>query len=243
MRAISELDLGEFEVAAFDWDGTLVDSPQKYRELDQRFVREVYGVEESIDKLDETFHYQWNNYQGNDFWADYYQFIDQTYGNGRKPLEVLLAERAEMLKEAQSTFEYKPGAADIVRGIQKNHTLRLALATASEREDIDFVANNLAADGEASLLEKFDLTLTLEDCENMKPHPEVYQKIISHFAIDKSGLLVFEDSHTGVLSAKSAGATVVNVVDGFSAAKQSEIDRISDFQIYDWQELEEIVLR
>jgi beta-phosphoglucomutase-like phosphatase (HAD superfamily) len=243
MRAISELSLDEFQAAAFDWDGTMVDSMESYRRTDQRFVKQTYGVDDDLSKFIDTFESLHNDYQGSNFYVDYFTYLDQTYGNGDKSPEILSTEYSAVAREIQQTIEYKPNIEHIMSKIKENHTLRLALTTGSERPDIDHITASLVSNGKANLLEMFDLILTSENCKRRKPHPEIYQKVISHFAINKSGLIVFEDSYSGVLSAKKAGATVVNMVDAFYSSEQAKIDEVCDFQIHDWQELEEIVLK
>jgi len=52
-------------------------------------------------------------------------------------------------------------------------------------------------------IDKFvDFVISSEDCINGKPNPEPYQNAIKKYAIDINKCFIFEDSKTGLLSAK-----------------------------------------
>ncbi|MDR1197178.1 MAG: HAD family phosphatase [Candidatus Nomurabacteria bacterium] len=241
MKPLKEFDVDKFEVAAFDWDGTLVDSPGKYRELDQIFVREYYGVEKSVKELRDLFNELWDEGDDGDFWEKYYQHFDQKFGNGDKSVEELTQARQKYLHKVQSEIEYKENADAVLQKMRANHTLKLALATASKTFDIDYISEQLQIRGELNPKESFDLILTMDDVEKKKPHPEIYNQVLGHFATLPSGLVVVEDSLTGVIAAKTAGATVINKIDEFSAADQAEIDAIADFKIEHYDQFLEVI--
>lgn len=54
-------------------------------------------------------------------------------------------------------------------------------------------------------LDKYiDFIISNTDCKNSKPHPEPYLNAMSKYNIDNNKCLIFEDSKTGILSAKSS---------------------------------------
>lgn len=63
--------------------------------------------------------------------------------------------------------------------------------------------------------ELFDLIITQEDVEHIKPDPEGFLKAMEHFGVDNSQAVVFEDSEVGVEAAEKSGATVF-VIKGFA---------------------------
>jgi len=243
MKPITELDMNKYQVAAFDWDGTLVDSPRKYREIDKMFVEENYNVCISHDEMNQVFDKKWAEYQGDNFWNDYYESLDREFGDGQKTGENILRKRQIYVEKVQKTIEYKSRAPEVLRKIRENHTLDLVLATNSEMVDVDFISENSSSVSEALKPDEFfDKIWTLDNVENRKPHPEIYQKIMSHFAIKESGLIVFEDSLSGVKAAKSAGADVLVVHDENSNYERDEINQVADFYVRDWGELDKSFL-
>lgn len=59
--------------------------------------------------------------------------------------------------------------------------------------------------------EDFDLILTQEDVIRKKPDPEGYIKAMQYFNIGADDTIVFEDSQSGIQSAKDSGASVYAV--------------------------------
>ena len=49
-----------------------------------------------------------------------------------------------------------------------------------------------------------DFIISNTDCVNSKPHPEPYLNAMKKYNVDGSKCFIFEDSKTGILSAKSA---------------------------------------
>lgn len=63
----------------------------------------------------------------------------------------------------------------------------------------------------AGLFDYFDLILTNEDVHHPKPHPEIYLTASKSFNLSPSEVLVFEDNHHGIQSARAAGCQVYEV--------------------------------
>lgn len=58
----------------------------------------------------------------------------------------------------------------------------------------------------------FDLILTSEDVENLKPNPEGYIKAMRYFSVKPENTVVFEDMEDCVRSAKKLGVSVYRVI-------------------------------
>lgn len=79
---------------------------------------------------------------------------------------------------------------------------RLALATSSPRDKVDQILEEC---GFSSL---FEVTLTRDDVELRKPHPEIYLKSLASLGLSPEQCLVVEDSTIGITAAKAAGIPV-----------------------------------
>lgn len=85
------------------------------------------------------------------------------------------------------------------------------LASNSRREFVDIVMQ--ACD----LSKHISFTLTGDEVDNPKPHPEIFLRCIEHFeqtnncVVDRSDVLIFEDSPAGLQAAKDSGAQVIAV--------------------------------
>lgn len=57
----------------------------------------------------------------------------------------------------------------------------------------------------------FDLIITSEDYNNVKPNPESFLMAIDYFKTNIKNVIIFEDSDIGIEAAMKTGATVVKV--------------------------------
>ena len=95
---------------------------------------------------------------------------------------------------------------------------RLALCSNSVRQSVDAMMHA------ANLDEFFDLTLSNEDIQLPKPHPEIYLEAAKRLDVQPDRCLVVEDNVNGIQSAKAAGMHVLEVADPDAVT----YDRIAD---------------
>ena len=96
-----------------------------------------------------------------------------------------------------------PGAVELVRELQ-SHGIKTALVSASPRNIVDAVLDNLGHD-------LFPFSISSDDVVNTKPHPDAYLKAANISQSDIANCLVFEDSLTGMKAATSSGAYLIAV--------------------------------
>ena len=96
-----------------------------------------------------------------------------------------------------------PGAVELVRELQ-SHGVKTALVSASPRNIVDAVLDNLGHD-------LFPFSISSDDVVNTKPHPDAYLKAANISQSDIANCLVFEDSLTGMKAATSSGAYLIAV--------------------------------
>jgi HAD superfamily hydrolase (TIGR01509 family) len=106
-------------------------------------------------------------------------------------------------EKMRSHTPFMPGAYELVKDLQKNG-VKTGLVSASPRIIVDAVLDNVGA-------ELFPFSISSDDVERTKPHPDAYLKAaqLTNSAIEDC--LVFEDSLTGVGAATSSGAWLVAV--------------------------------
>ncbi|MFZ4262950.1 HAD family hydrolase [Sphingobacterium sp. HJSM2_6] len=88
----------------------------------------------------------------------------------------------------------------------KEHQIKLAVATSAPRANMDLILNKL------EIFDFFSSTLSSENVELHKPHPEVYLKSAENLQIQPSNCFVFEDSFSGVTAGINAGMNVIGVL-------------------------------
>jgi HAD superfamily hydrolase (TIGR01509 family) len=96
-----------------------------------------------------------------------------------------------------------PGAVKLVRELQ-SHGVKTALVSASPRNIVDAVLDNLGHD-------LFPFSISSDDVLKTKPDPEAYLKAADMSESNISNCLVFEDSITGMSAAIASGAYLIAV--------------------------------
>jgi HAD superfamily hydrolase (TIGR01509 family) len=96
-----------------------------------------------------------------------------------------------------------PGAVELVKDLQA-HGVKTALVSASPRNIVDAVLDNLGHD-------LFPFSISSDDVSVTKPNPECYLKAAALSQSEISNCLILEDSLTGMNAAISSGARLIAV--------------------------------
>lgn len=97
-----------------------------------------------------------------------------------------------------------PGLLELLDALEQAQ-LPKAIATSSRRTYVERVLSPFG------LRPRFDFILTADDVREGKPHPEIYQRAASEFALPAACLMVLEDSQNGCRAAVAAGTFAVAV--------------------------------
>lgn len=96
-----------------------------------------------------------------------------------------------------------PGAIELVTELQACG-VATGLVSASPRNIVDAVLENVGGT-------LFPFSISSDDVENTKPHPDCYVLAAKKSGADIARCLIFEDSLTGVAAAKASGAWLIAV--------------------------------
>ena len=113
--------------------------------------------------------------------------------------------------------------------IAKKKNISVALATMSDLQNISFIIDKLG------IRSSFDMITGAEQITKGKPHPEIYELVLSTFKISPDEAVVFEDSQGGILSAKAAHIKVIGICTTHTKEQFKEwgVDEcVSDFEDY-----------
>ena len=182
-----------FDAVFFDMDGLLVDSEPEWLKSESE-ITAAYGYQWTsqdqvaclggpLSRVGQYMHDKCNQAETPDFFTN--KLVD------------VQSERM------RSHTPFMPGAYELVQDLQRNG-VKTGLVSASPRIIVDAVLDNVGA-------ELFPFSISSDDVERTKPHPDAYLKAaqITNSAI--RNCLVFEDSLTGVGAATSSGAWLVAV--------------------------------
>ncbi|WBL21723.1 HAD family hydrolase [Zunongwangia sp. HRR-M8] len=181
--------MAEIKAAIFDFDGTLVDS-EHYHYNSWVEVLKDYGAELDYD-------YYIKTYAGTPSPINAQAMIDQfDLPISRKDLTYKRERMAEKLVK-ESEVEFMPFAIETL-DFFKEKNIPIYLVTGSPRNNVEYLLEK------TDIAKYFEFEITRTDVKNSKPHPESYLTAIEKINLPKENMIVFEDTRTGVASAKGA---------------------------------------
>ena len=114
----------------------------------------------------------------------------------------------------------------------------MAIATTTLRSNLNvYLTRNRNIIDKAPLDSIFDIILTREDASEMKPSPEIFNKVIEKFGASADECLIFEDSLIGVEAANAARIDAIAIYDENSENDKQEIARRSIAYLDGYKEL------
>ncbi len=179
------------EAVIFDLDGVLLQSEEVWDEVREKMTHDLGGTwhaNASRDMMGMSSP-EWSLYMEEQLGVDL--TAQQINEEAVRRMQAAYAESLPLI----------PGAVDAVERIAARWPL--GLASSSNRPLIDKV---LEVSG---LAKYFQATVSSEEVERGKPHPDVFLAVAHQMSVDPESCAAIEDSHTGVQSAHSAGMAVV----------------------------------
>lgn len=190
--------MGKIKAIIFDMDGVLVDAKEWHYE--------------SLNRALSLFGYQISRY-------DHVVTYDGL--PTRKKLEMITLERG--LPSGLHTF---------INELKQQYTMELVHAKCKPVFPREFALSKLKEYGyhivvcsnsikntvdimleKSNLSEYLTFTLSNQDVEHPKPHPEIYTKAIKRLELKPEECLIVEDNENGIIAAQKSGAFVMTVKD------------------------------
>jgi HAD superfamily hydrolase (TIGR01509 family) len=110
---------------------------------------------------------------------------------------------AGMVEHFRAGLPLHAGALELVDAVRARG-VPTALVSSSYRVLVDAALDRIGAD-------RFDVTVTGDEINRGKPHPEPYLTACEKLSVDPTKCVALEDAVSGVLSAEAAGCIVVAV--------------------------------
>lgn len=199
------------ELVIFDVDGLMLDTEARWQEAWQK-VGENHGV----DDLGTTTFLKCVGRNGKEVEEIVYHDLSG-FENPQIILDEARVYGKQLLKER---IDSKPGIYELL-DVLDGLGIKRAVATATDR---DLTIERLTR---LKLIDYFDYLLCGDEVVLRKPNPEIYNKVIQHFNIDKSKALVLEDSIVGVEAAYRAHVPCIMIPDLIPPQEKQEKEAIA----------------
>jgi beta-phosphoglucomutase-like phosphatase (HAD superfamily) len=115
----------------------------------------------------------------------------------------------------------------------QTHGIKTALVSASPRNIVDAVLDNLGHD-------LFPFSISADDVKRPKPDPEAYLKAAEMSGSEITNCLIFEDSLTGMKAAVASGAYLIGVPHLVSIEESARVRVIKSLQQLSYSKLQEL---
>lgn len=175
-------------------DGVIVDSNPIHRESWAAFNRR-YGLETT-----ETMFQRMYGRRNDDIVRDY-------FGDHLQPEEITARGKAkeQLYREMVADRIEEILVPGLRQFLETHQAAAMAVASNAEPENVDFLLDR------AGLRKYFRAVVDGHQVRNPKPHPDIYLRAAELLGVAPSNCIVFEDSHSGVAAAVSAGMRVIGV--------------------------------
>ncbi len=205
----------------FDMDGVLVDSNPYHKIALHQFCAN-YGYHLTEEGLRNTIYGRTNK-----------EWITNLFGALPPDQLAQYGEEKEALYRELFDKAIQPvtGLIDFLHLLDK-HKIPRAIGTSAPQSNVDFTLSK------TGMVNFFSIILDESHVTHGKPNPEIYINVAQKLGLPPQRCVVFEDSLSGVISAKSAGAKVVGITTTHTAEELAE----TDFIINDFKNLDPIAL-
>lgn len=198
----------------FDMDGTIIDTMGYYDEFAQNYVRSL-GME-PLPGLRERIRAK------NVFGAC--EIMKAEYNLQKSAEEIYAEVNAQLLDYYCNVAEPKPGAVEFIQD-SKKRGIRMCIATATQKEAF------MPALARFGIEDCFEFVLTCPELGTTKSEPVIYDECTRRFGLDRSEVIVFEDAHHAIRTAKLGGYKVVAVDEATEKNFMEEIKGYCDIYV------------
>ncbi|MBQ8178069.1 MAG: HAD family phosphatase [Clostridia bacterium] len=232
-------ELKNKKLIIFDLDGTLIDSLAIWNKIDERVVATIRGDgKTTIDNMQvvrnealRVFATSPNPYE------EYCRYLKDMYKSQYTMEEIFTLRYSIAGKMLEEDIDFKPYAPEFIKKLKAEGKI-LAIASAAQAKNMTiYRTKNQNLVSKARFDDYFSVIYTRNDCHEIKPHPEVFLKVLTTLGISAEDAFVFEDSLVGVEASKRAGIKCCAVYDRFSDHERDEINALADYTIDSFGEL------
>ena len=201
----------KYKAILFDMDGVILDSEPLHTAAFQTTLME-HGKELSDDGYKQHFAGKTDKAG----FEDYFDFINETVD-----IPLIMDQKTKIyLQLAADRLQGYPGMVALIKELSQ--TTQLALVTGSLRVEAEVALKALG------ITDCFEVTVTANDIEHSKPHPEGYLKAAALLGVDKEECVIVEDSPSGIMAALAAGIRSIGVTNTHTASELAGADLIVD---------------
>lgn len=187
----------KLELVIFDVDGLLLDTERTW----QKTWHDI-GIKHGVKNLGSEVFLKCIGHTG----KVVEDIILQEVTGIEEPLALLQEVREAGKIRLENELELKPGAKQLIAYLKENQ-IPMAIGTST------ISALNEERLKKVDVFHEFCYMLCGDEVTKRKPDPEVYNRIVEQFGVDKENVVILEDSYLGVEAAYRANVSCIMVPD------------------------------
>lgn len=233
------------KIIIFDMDGTLIDSVGIWNQVDKELIKQIGNIEE----INESDIQQQRDNKLKEFsklespYIEYCNFLNEKYGSNLTAEETHKKRYDIAQYYLKNEIDYKKDVPELLK-LLKEKGYTLIIASTTRRKNMDIYSNeNINIRNKANIKDYFSKVYTREDAKEIKPNPEIYNRILDELGVNKEQCLIFEDSLIGVEAANNVGIEVVAMYDKYSDLEKAEIEKKATYYLNNYNEVIQILLK
>lgn len=226
----------------FDMDGTLINSIGIWNDIDEELIKTIGNGEiDNIDIAKQRDEKLKEYSKSEDAYLEYCDFLKNKY-NANISKEEIKKLRYEIAENyLREKVKYKPNVEKVLKYLKEKGFI-LAIATTTNEHTIEIYKKyNKNIIDKANLEDIFSIIYSKNAVKNLKPNPEVHYKILKELTLKPEECLIIEDSIIGVEAANNANIDVVAIYDKYSDCDRERINKLSQYQFKDFNEMLEYI--
>ena len=208
------------KVIIFDLDGTLIDYIGIWNDIDEKLIKTIGdGTIDNIDigiqrdsKLKEFSKFD-------DAYLEYCGFLKEKYNSNLPKQEI-----KKLRYEIANIYLKEKGFILVIASTTNDHTVEI------------YKNSNKNIIQKGNLEDIFTLIYSKGAVKELKPNPEIHNKVIKQLNVKKEDCIIIEDSLIGVEAANNAGIESIVIYDKYSDGNRKQINQLSQYQIKDFRE-------
>ena len=191
----------KYKVIIFDLDGTLVETKINFRDMKIAIVNELkekFGINFNEEQAYKT--------RVTEILSYALSKVDEIQKSSVKQLVFDIAEQFEV--PASRNAKLRNNVIAVLKEL-KRRGIKLVVFTNEGKRVTKFLLESFG------IAEYFNVVVTRDDVEALKPNPRGVLKIIDFLKVDKAEVLLIGDSIIDIETAKNAGVTAWGILNGF----------------------------
>jgi len=225
------------KVIIFDLDGTLIDSIGVWNDIDKELIKTIGNVEVDIDIAKQRDEKLKEYSKTEDAYLEYCGFLKEKYNSNMSKEEIKKLRYKIADNYLENIIDYKPNAEKLLKYLKEKDFVLVVASTTNDHTIEKYKKHNKNIINKANFEDIFTLIYSKGAVKELKPNPEIHYKILKELNVKPEQCLVIEDSLIGVEAANNANIEVAVMYDKYSDCNRDEINKLSNYQFNDFDEM------